>query len=125
MDDQKKWGNWSTNDNMDLNHEHKKLTEILNDLFELIKYKKGRQELARILSKMTDFSFNYFKEEDEYLTLSSIEFNEVKNSQRNYILKVATYNVDLLSVNPPSPKEIIAFLEEWWLKHVLCQEKDL
>jgi len=125
MGTQKKWENWLPVDNMDLNDEHKKLTEILNDLFELIKHNKGRQELARILSKMTDFSFSYFKEEDEYLKLSSVKFKEVKNSQRNYILKVATYNVDLLSVNPPSPQEIIKFLKKWWLKHVLCQEKDL
>ncbi|WP_372767621.1 hypothetical protein [Lutibacter sp.] len=118
-------GKRETTDNMDLNYEHKKLTEILNDLFELNRYKKGRQEFARILSKMTDFGLIYFKKEDEYLTNFSLEFKEVKNSQRNYILTVATYNVDLLSTNPPNPKEVIEFLEKWWSKHLLCREKEL
>ena len=28
------------------------------------------------------------------------------------------YNVDLLNFNPPDPKDVLIFLENWWTSHI-------
>ena len=45
-------------------------------------------------------------------------------NKRNYIYKVAMYNVDLSGANPPEPQEIITFIEKWWRKHILINDRD-
>ncbi|MDP3359315.1 MAG: hemerythrin family protein [Lutibacter sp.] len=106
--------------NKEIDYEHNKLLEIFNDLVELIENKKDRREFARILTKMTDYSLNHFKREEEYMRKMSYPFiGEHKNYHRDYIYKVAMYNVDLLSMTPPDPIDIIEFLEKWWTNHIL------
>jgi hemerythrin len=127
MDNPKKriWTNELSIGNIDADNEHKKLLEIFDDLVEFIENKKEQQEFAEILSKMTDYSLNHFKNEEEYMRkLSYPKLAEHKNYHKNYIYKVAMYNVDLLSVNPPDPKEIIEFLEKWWTNHILIYDMD-
>jgi len=105
-------------------YKNHKLFEILNDLDELIEFKKGKQEFAKILTKMTDYSLNHFEKEDEYMRKMAYPFlREHKKSHRDYIYKVAMFNVNLLNGNSPDPKEVISFLEKWWVNHVNKYEK--
>jgi len=52
------------------------------------------------------------------------KLKEHKQYHRNYIYKVAMYNVDLLHANPPELIEIIKFLKEWWINHILKIDSD-
>lgn len=125
MDNVKKriWTNELSIGNSAVDYEHKKLLEIFNDLAELIEYKKDRQEFAKILTKMTDYSLIHFKREEEYMEkLSYPILARCKSSHRNYIYNVAMYNFDLSSTNQPDPKDIIAFLENWWTNHILIHD---
>jgi hemerythrin-like metal-binding protein len=107
-------------DNPEIDNEHKRLFEIYNDLVDLIEYKKSREDFAKILSMMTDYSLMHFKKEEKYMELLSYpKIREHRVYHRNYIYKVAMYNVDLLSENPPEPKKILKFLKDWWLNHIL------
>lgn len=127
MDNVKKiiWTNELSIGNSTVDDEHKKLLEIFNDLVELIEYKKDRQEFAKILTKMTDYSLIHFKREEKYMEkLSYPVLAQHKKSHRDYIYKVAMYNVDLLSANPPDPKEVIAFLEKWWTNHIMIHDNE-
>jgi hemerythrin len=117
------WSNKLSIGNTDIDNEHIKLLGILDDLSELIEYKKDRQEFAEILTKMTNYSLNHFKNEEEYMrNLSYPKLAEHKNHHRDYVYKVAMDNVNLLSINPPDPKEIIEFLEKWWINHILSHD---
>ena len=107
-------------DNPEIDNEHKKLFEIYNELVDLIELKKSREDFARILTMMTDYSLKHFKKEEKYMSLLSYpKINEHIAYHRNYIYTVAMYNIDLLSENPPNPVEIIKFLKDWWLNHII------
>lgn len=49
---------------------------------------------------------------------------EHKQYHRDYIHKVAMYNVDLSNDEPPEPIEIIRFLKKWWMNHILKIDSD-
>ena len=106
--------------NPDIDKDHKKLLEIYNDLVDLIELKKSREEFAKILTRMTDYSLEHFKKEEKYMEyLSYPKFKEHKDFHKSYIYSVAMYNVDLLGANPPDPEQIIGFLKKWWIHHIL------
>lgn len=118
------WGKLSI-DNPEIDKDHRQLLEIYNDLVDLIEFNQSRKEFARILSMMTDYSLAHFKREEKYMELLSYpKIDEHRALHKNYIYKVALYNTNLLSMNPPNPKEIIKFLSDWWINHILKIDSD-
>jgi len=53
-----------------IDNDHQTLIEIINDLIELVELSKDREEFAKILSKMTDYSLSHFKKEEDLLIQS-------------------------------------------------------
>ncbi len=114
------WTNELSLNNEDIDREHKKLIEICNDLIDLYELNHNREEFARILTEMTDYGLIHFKSEERYMQKFSYpKLTEHKQHHRNYIYKVAMYNVDLLRANPPELTDVIKFLKKWWVNHIL------
>jgi len=110
--------------NADIDIVHKDWVTIYNDLIEYNESKGNRNEFAMILSKMTDYSLVHFKKEEEYMQkLNYPDLADHKRHHKNYIYKVAMYNIDLLGVNPPSINEIISFIDNWLIDHILKIDK--
>jgi hemerythrin len=119
------WSNKLSIGNTNIDKDHMKLFEIYNDLVDLIELNKNRQEFARILSKMTDYVREHFKEEEIYMReFSYPKLTEHGQYHREYSYKIAMYNVDLLGINPPDPREILKYLEKWWINHILKRDMD-
>lgn len=119
------WKNELSIGNVDIDNDHKTLLEVYSDLVDLIELKGSREEFAEILSKMTDYTLKHFKKEEAYMQAFAYpKLKEHKKCHDDYKYKVAMYNIDLLSSNPPEPKEIIKFLEKWWVNHVLINDVD-
>ncbi|BBE20811.1 methyl-accepting chemotaxis protein [Aquipluma nitroreducens] len=122
MDTTKKMTLWDqiSIGNPEIDHDHKELFEIYNDLVDLIEFKKNRDNFAGILTKMTNYSLMHFKKEERYMkNLSFPKLNEHIKHHQKYIYNVAMYNAELLGINPPDPEEIITFLKNWWINHIL------
>ncbi|HNX54051.1 MAG TPA: hemerythrin family protein [Prolixibacteraceae bacterium] len=106
--------------NNDIDDDHTKLIEIINDLNDLIQTRGTREDFARILSLMTDYSLTHFRQEELYMQeFDYPKFNVHKKSHLEYIYKVSNYNLDLAKKNPPEPQEIVDFLRTWWQNHIL------
>jgi len=119
------WKKELTVNNKQVDKEHKVLFEIYNDLVSMIELNKGREEFARILSKMTDYSLYHFKREEEYMR--KISYPKITNHQkfhRAYSYKIAMYNVKLMSNAPPDPYELLKYLSNWWLNHITTSDLD-
>jgi len=109
------------NSEMDL--EHQRLLEIYNELIILIQNNKNRTAFAEILSKMTDYSLFHFKDEEEYMQkIKYPRYKEHKQIHKEFIIEVATFNTNLLSNTPPTPEEILLFIKEWWMNHILKED---
>jgi len=106
--------------NNNIDNDHKKLIEIYNDLVDLIEKKWNSEEFAKILSKMTDYSLKHFKKEEFYM--SKFDYPKLEEHQqyhKEFIYKIAMYNVELMGNNKPNPREILLFIQNWWLFHIL------
>ena len=116
-----KWSKELSIGNEKIDSEHKELLNIYNSMLKIT----NREEFAHILTKMTDYGLIHFKKEEAYMKdLSYPKYVSHKNLHRDYIYKVAMYNVELMSPNPPDPKEILIFLKRWWIYHILHNDFD-
>jgi hemerythrin-like metal-binding protein len=119
------WKNELSIGNVNIDNDHEKLLEVYNDLVDLIELNGNREEFARILSLMTDYVLKHFKKEEAYMQeLSYPKLTEHKQNHRDYSYKIAMYNVDLMGINPPEPREIIQSLEKWWVNHIMKSDLD-
>ena len=110
--------------NTDIDIVHKDWVNIYNDLIEYTESKGNREAFAMILTKMTEYSLMHFKKEEEYMQkMNYPDLADHKRHHKDYIYKVAMYNIDLLGVNPPSKNEIISFIDNWLIDHILKIDK--
>ena len=110
--------------NTDIDIVHKEWVNIYNDLIEYTESKENREAFAMILTKMTEYSLMHFKKEEEYMQkLNYPDLSDHKRLHKDYSYKVAMYNIDLLGVNPPSINEIISFIDNWLIDHILKIDK--
>ena len=120
-----RWSDELSIGNVNVDKDHKKLIEIYNDLVDLIELGRDREEFAIILSKLTDYTLTHFRKEEDYMEKFSYpDLSEHKNYHCDFMYKVAMFNVDLLSSNPPEPKSIIKFVDKWLAQHIMKNDAD-
>ena len=56
----------------EMNHQHQKLIDLMNQLYELSSAKKERSEIEAILDSLAQYTIKHFKEEEEFM--KKIEF---------------------------------------------------
>ena len=120
--------NW-TNDlsigNINIDNEHKKLIEVYNELADLIELNRDRIEFTKILSKLIDLTAKHFRKEETYMQAFGYpKSTEHIQYHKDYNHKVAAYYDELFRSNPPELLEIIKFLKNWWINHILNSDAD-
>ena len=112
-------------DNLSVEHvesenDHLVLFDIYNELVAFDKLIWDRKELSIILLKLTEVSLIHFKREEaymQYIAFPGLELHKIHHNSLAY--KIARFNVNFFSDNPPVPLEIIQFLKAWLIEHVL------
>lgn len=117
------WNNNLSIGNNNIDHDHKKLIGIYNDLVKLVESGGARDDFARILSEMTDYCLQHFEKEEAYMEeLKYPYYQEHKQKHEEYSYAVAMFNADLLGDNPPDPIKIMSYIKNWWTTHILNQD---
>ena len=118
------WSDLYSLDNKELDGEHRKLISIYNEMVEYMEMEKPTDELARLLSELTDYSLIHFNNEDNYMKQIKYPlYTKHISYHRQYIYKVAMFNVELMSPTPPDPGKILRFINQWWKVHILKHDK--
>ena len=118
------WNSSYSVGNINIDDEHMQMLQIYNELIDLAgNGENNRKVFASILSKLTDFSLYHFKNEEKFMfNMKYPDFEEHKKMHKEYIIKVALYNTNLLSHNPPNPSEIIEFVKNWLDNHIFKED---
>ena len=73
--------------NIDIDNDHMRLLELLQDLFNLTEFNSNREDFAKILSGLTDYALLHFKKEEMYMQeFSYPKLTEHKRSHQKYYL---------------------------------------
>jgi hemerythrin-like metal-binding protein len=106
----------------ELDDQHKKMFELINELYEAIKASKDKTFMSEILGELLDYGKYHLDTEEKY-------FNETEypgKESHKIIHKAYRDKIDEFYENKEDTLlsyKIIDFLEDWWLDHVTSIDK--
>lgn len=105
--------------NLHIDKEHARIIEIYNEMAENSKNGLDRRKFAEVLSAMFDYSLHHFRNEEAYMKL--INYPDIEGhiaKHKAYILHVSKLNAGFMTSDPPEPKSVLSFLNDWWFNHI-------
>ncbi len=119
------WSKKYSVDVQEIDEQHKKLIEIINDLFAAFKKGKARLILREILDKMMQYADYHFKTEEELLNQCHYaELEKHKKQHDEFIKKVNKFYNDYKGGKISVTYDVINFLRDWILQHIKKSDKN-
>lgn len=107
------------------NEEHKKLLEILKDIYTAMENKKDKVALAQILNKLLAYSKQHLAEEEACLKENKYpDFLDHQKQHDVFIEKMTQFCEDFKSDKFSLHFEIAIFLKNWITNHIMVVDKE-
>ena len=103
----------------EIDTQHKKLVDLINQLHDAMKQRKANDALADVLNELVDYTVQHFKLEEKYFD----EFNYLKagphkREHKNFVEKVAAFKNDFDNGKMMLSMDIMDFLKDWLTVHI-------
>ncbi|MBF0565357.1 MAG: bacteriohemerythrin [Nitrospirae bacterium] len=108
----------------EIDTQHQKLVKLINDLFDAVTAKKGKDVLTKVLNELVDYTRYHFTAEEKLMATHNYpDLAKHKPEHEELTRKVLDFQkqfnegkamIDLLLMN---------FLKDWLVKHILGTDK--
>jgi hemerythrin-like metal-binding protein len=110
--------------NEEIDSQHKKLVKLINDLFDSMRSGKSKEVLDGILTELIEYTDYHFKSEEKAMEEASYpELPAHIKIHDSFVSKVLEFKKDFDEGNVYISLEIINFLKDWILDHILKEDK--
>lgn len=107
-----------------IDSQHQKLFAILNELYSVIKDHGSQDELARIASKLEDYTRYHFTFEEKYLEMFKFpKLKEHRQHHQTFIDKIASFKKAVDENTLDTPLKMLDFLIDWLVDHILIKDQ--
>ena len=104
----------------EIDEQHRKLVDMLNELYDSLKKGEGRETLGKVLSDLASYTKTHFATEERLMKLHGYpDFLTHKEKHEKITELVLQYMGKYQSGEMKSPIEIGNFLKDWLKKHIL------
>ncbi|HOJ64747.1 MAG TPA: bacteriohemerythrin [Spirochaetota bacterium] len=108
----------------EIDEQHKKLVGILNELHTSMLGGKANNVLKKVLNELIDYTTYHFKTEEQLMTIHNYpKYDEHKASHKNLTDKVLSFYSELESGKKLLSVELLFFLKDWLVNHILGEDK--
>jgi hemerythrin len=112
--------------NSTIDSQHKRLIEMINELNDAMSSRNGFEITHQILEKTLDYTYYHFQNEADLMEKFSYPEKEQHLSQhRAFKIKVATFRQRDQAHDGMVPRELLIYLRDWLLNHILLTDKKL
>lgn len=108
----------------ELDEQHKKLVQLIFRLFTAMNEQKTREELKTILDRLISYAVEHFSTEEKYF--QSFQYEQADEhiaEHRKFTNKVADLKSRLENNEIEISFELIDFLEDWLVTHLMEQDR--
>ncbi len=108
----------------EIDEQHKKLIDMINELYDSFSRGKANEILEEIILRMIKYTDYHFKVEEKYF--SKYSFSDEKahiKEHEKFVSEVNKFYNDLKNKNINLSYEVMNFLRNWLLKHILVSDK--
>lgn len=104
----------------ELDKEHKKLIDMINKLIDVANAPGVSEVILETLNEMTKYAQDHFiKEEGYMLKYGYPDYRSHKKEHDEFKLKTAEFCEDAAKDKTTIPTEIITYLRDWFVRHIL------
>ena len=106
-----------------LDEQHKKIIKIINTLIDNPKAHSKSGTINDTLAELTNYVSGHFLLEEQLLEENSYP-NLLEHSEKHtaYSDQIAKFCADTMNKNSNIPIELLYFLREWWIEHILYED---
>jgi len=99
--------------------QHKKLFDIINNLFDAMKEGKSKEILGSILDRLLDYTLTHFKDEENVMAKHNYPaLDQQKQQHKIFTDKIASLSADHKAGKMVLSIEISNFLKDWLINHI-------
>ncbi len=107
-----------------MDEQHQELIKLINTMFRILRKTEEANTMDQILQDMSEYATKHLKDEEQLLQENNYpDYESHAQLHASYIEKidhlVSIYNKD----DEQAAKQIYAFLREWWLNHIMEEDK--
>lgn len=123
----KKLIEWTDNlsiDNDLIDKQHKKLIDLINDLYVAFLKGEANDNLNGIIKELAEYTVSHFKTEERFF--DQIDFPEVeehKKEHADFVDKVVEFSTKLETGEVSLSYDVMNFLRDWLKNHILVTDK--
>jgi len=113
---------WNESYNVGINRidtQHKKLIDILNELYESFVDQTSGQKLEIILKELKDYTVYHFGTEEEFLLKHNYPFLEDHiKEHKGFVERIEEFSLELNTGKTKLTFQLMNFLKNWLLSHI-------
>lgn len=108
----------------EIDDQHRRLLDMVNELHEAMAQGKGKEVLGVILAKLIDYTAGHFSKEERLMESHGYpEFDDHKAKHGKMTAKVLALQADYRAGKLTLSMEVSKFLQDWLNKHILGTDK--
>lgn len=108
----------------DMDEEHKKLIDMINDLNGATSEGKSREAVAAVLNRLVDYVAVHFKHEEQMMAETKCpELPSQQALHAAFVKKALEFQAGFTSGKALVGTEIVLFLKEWLIGHIMGKDK--
>lgn len=118
---------WSENYSVgikEIDEQHKKLVEMINDLYDAFMNKEHKEKVEEIVTRMAEYTVVHFNFEEEHFKKFGYIGSQVHIAEhKSFLDHVNLFSRDLTQNKATLTFKIITFLQKWLLDHIMVSDK--
>ncbi len=104
--------------------QHQKLVDMLNQLHELMKSGQGKEALGPVLDDLIKYAAVHFATEEKYFDKFGYKETQThKGEHKRFVDKVVAFQNDFKKGNTMLTIDVMNFLKDWLVKHIKGTDK--
>ncbi len=104
--------------------QHKKLIELINELYKELRKEESSKSVEDILAEMTTYAEKHLQEEESIL--ETHDYPDYANHiamHQSYRDKLTALIVESKNDHESAINNTYAFLRQWWMGHIVAEDK--
>ena len=103
----------------DMDNQHKKLVDLVNNLHDAMKQGKGKEQIAKTLDELIKYTVFHFTSEEKLMINGGYEnFEEHKAKHEELKQQVLDFQNKYKAGKIVATTEVLTFLQNWLLNHI-------
>lgn len=108
----------------EIDNQHKKLIDIINQLYDAFKSSTTEEKMGDILDQLVAYADYHFKTEEKYFNLYGYEHSwEHKQQHNSFVEKVKKLQRDFNNRKATVTYQLMNFLRNWLIDHIQHEDQ--